>query len=318
MSLPSPTRPGSVPIPVRPVIDAPVLVAGPGYVLGARVAVCIPVYQGRRHLAATLRSVLDQTLTELEVVVLDNASTDGTAEVLATFHDPRLSVWRNPVTQPMGENFRRAVALSHAPLVKILPADDLLEPDCLASQVAALDADAGLALVVGRKHLVDEHGTVLARSRYVRRLAGPHGRAAVVRRVVRSGANPIGANAAGTFRRDRYLAAGGYGDDPALSDLELWLRLLHHGRFLGQTATVARFRVGAHAASARDHRADYRVQRAFTTALAAADRGVVRRRDVALGRLHAPLARRRRAVLYRVARLTERLAASVGNRGGAR
>ena len=133
----------------------------------------------------------------------------------------------------MGENFRRVVALSHAPLVKILPADDLLEPDCLATQVAALDADADLALVVGRKHLVDEHGTVLARSRFVRRLAGPHGRAAVVRRVVRSGANPIGANAAGTFRRDRYLAAGGYGDDPALSDLELWLRLLHHGRFLG-------------------------------------------------------------------------------------
>jgi glycosyltransferase involved in cell wall biosynthesis len=321
MSLPSPTRPGPAPV-VVPVADAPVLVAGSGYAPGARVAVCIPVHQGRRHLEATLRSVLDQTLAELEVVVLDNASTDGTAELLASFDDPRLSVWRSPVTVPMTENFRRAVARSHAPLVKILPADDLLEPDCLASQVAALDSDPGLALVVGRKHLVDEHGTVLARSRFVRRLAGPRTRAAVVRRVVRSGANPIGTDAAGMFRRDRYVAAGGYGDVPALGDLELWLRLLQHGRFLGQTATVARFRVGGHAASAADHRADYRTQQAFTAAIAAADRGVVRRRDVVAGRLRAPLARRRRVLLYRAACVTARLGAWSGSTtrttGGAR
>ncbi len=321
MSLPSPTRPGTVPVPAVPVAHAPVLVAGPGHVPGARVAVCIPVYQGGRHLAATLRSVLDQTLTELEVVVLDNGSTDDTAEVLAAVDDPRVSVWRSRTTVPMTENFRRVVALSHAPLLKILPADDLLEPDCLATQVPALEADDDLALVVGRKHMVDEHGTVLVPSRLVRGLTGPHGRAAVVRRVVRSGANPIGPDAAATFRREGYLAAGGYGDVPALGDLELWLRLLHHGRFLGQTATVARFRVGGQAASAADHGADYRTQRAFTAAVAIADRGVVRRRDVVAGRLHAPLARRRRALLYRAARLTERLVRTSGStpsEGGAR
>ncbi|WP_018334298.1 glycosyltransferase [Actinomycetospora chiangmaiensis] len=285
---------------------APVLVTGRPRT-GARVAVCIPVHQGGRHLAATLRSVLDQDVAGLEVVVLDNASTDETPAVLAGFDDARLTVWRHDETVDMVTNFRRVVALSHAPLVKILPADDLLEPGCLASAVAAFDADPGLALVVGRKHLVDEHGRVLARGRFLRGLAGVHSRPAVVRRVVRSGANPIGADAAATFRRDAYDAVGGYPDDAGLADLDLWLRLLEHGRFLGQTATVARFRVSGQAASAATHRRDYRAQRAFTADIARRSRPVVRRRDVVAGRVHAPLARRRRELLYAVAGVSSRL-----------
>ncbi|MFC5066329.1 glycosyltransferase [Actinomycetospora atypica] len=288
-------------------VAAPVLVSGRPRT-GAPVAVCIPVYQGGRHVEATVRSVLDQTLADVELVVLDNASTDATAAVLAGIDDPRLTVWRNPVTVDMVTNFRRAVALSHAPLLKLLPADDVLEPDCLAAQVAAFTADPGLALVVGRKHLVDEHGRVLARGRFVRHgLAGTHERPDVVRRVVRSGANPIGADAAATFRRDAYEAAGGYPDDAGLGDLELWLRLLEHGRFLGMTTTVARFRVGADTASAETHRRDYDAQRAFTADVARSARPVVRRRDVVAGRVHAPLARRRRELLYAAAGVSARL-----------
>ena len=84
----------------------------------AVVSVCIPVYQGGRHLAPTLESVLAQTMPGVELVVLDNASTDTTPAVLAAVDDPRLVVWRNPATVPMLENFDRVVALSSAPLVK--------------------------------------------------------------------------------------------------------------------------------------------------------------------------------------------------------
>ncbi|GLZ50615.1 glycosyltransferase [Actinomycetospora sp. NBRC 106378] len=296
----------TVTAPPAPAAAGPVLVAGRPRP-DARVAVCIPVYQGGRHLAATVRSVLDQEVDGLEVVVLDNASTDATPAVLAGFDDRRLTVWRHDETVDMVTNFRRAVALSHAPLVKILPADDLLEPGCLAAAVAAFDADPGLALVVGRKDLVDDHGRILARGRFLRGLAGVHSRSAVVRRVVRSGANPIGADAAATFRRDAYEAAGGYPDDAGLADLDLWLRLLEHGRFLGQTATVARFRVSGQAASAATHRRDYRAQRAFTADIARRSRPAVRRRDVVAGRVHAPLARRRRELLYAVAGVSSRL-----------
>lgn len=268
----------------------------------AAVAVCVPVYQGAATLAATLRSVLAQTWRDLELVVLDNASTDGTDAVLAGIDDPRLTVWRNPVTVPMAENFRRVLELSHAPLLKLLPADDLLAPSCLERQVMPMLADPRLAVVAGRVDLVDERGAVLVRSRTVRGLAGPRGRDEVVRRVVRDGGNPVGADVALAFRRDAYRAAGGYPTTAGIhGDVDLTLRMLEHGRFLGLPETVARFRIAPTTATGAAGDAEFAAQRAWAAALAATD-PAVRRRDAALGCVGARFARARRELLFGLVR----------------
>lgn len=295
-------------VPHPPAGPAVTLVAGTP-VTGAAVAVCIPVYQGERFLATTLEAVLAQTWTDVEVVVLDNASTDGTAAVLAAVDDPRVTVWRNAATVPMIENFNRAVALSHAPLVKLLPADDLLEPRCLERQVTPMLADPDLTVVASRAHLVDEHGRIVARSRFLRGLLGSRDHDDVVRRVVRSGANPIGADCAVTFRRSAFLAAGRYRGAEMHADLCAQMRMLEFGRFLGQRETLVRFRVAPTTASAAADAQDYAAQRTWTLELAATE-PAVRRRDRWIGALGAPLARRRRELLFRLvtarARLTRR------------
>lgn len=270
---------------------------------GAPVAVCIPVYQGERHLAETLRSVLGQTLRDVEVVVLDNASTDATPRILAGVDDPRVALWRNPRTVSMAENFNRVVGLSHAPLVKILPADDLLEPDCLELQVAALEADPSLVLVAGRSHLVDDDGRMMAHARFLRGLLGRVERDEVVRRVVRHGANPIGGEVATMFRRRAFDAAGGYQENGLHTDIGMWLRLLEHGRFGGIALPVARFRIAGGTCSAEAGREDYRAQRRFTRQVAATAGAAVSGRDRAWSRVSAPLARRRRELLFAVNRL---------------
>jgi glycosyltransferase involved in cell wall biosynthesis len=269
----------------------------------AVVSVCIPVYQGGRHLAPTLESVLAQTMPGVEIVVLDNASTDATPAVLAAVDDPRLVVWRNPATVPMVENFDRVVALASASMVKILPADDLLEPGALETLVLALASDPSLAMVAGRSHLVDAEGRLLVRDRFLRGLIGRHSRDAVVRRVVRHGANPVGGEAATIFRRQAFEAAGGYGTVGTYADVDLWLRLLEHGDFAGLETTVASFRIAGTTVSAAADRTTYRAQRAFTRQVAAAAGAVVRRRDLAASRVAAPLARRRRELLFALDRL---------------
>ena len=55
---------------------------------GPRVSVCIPVYRGEQFLAETMRSVLDQTYEDYELIVLDNASDDATPCIARSFHDP--------------------------------------------------------------------------------------------------------------------------------------------------------------------------------------------------------------------------------------
>ena len=93
---------------------------------GPEVSVCVPVYRGEAFLAETIHSVLSQTFEDFELVLLDNASTDETPHIARSFGDPRLRIVTNATTLSQPDNWRRAVELCRAPLVKLVCADDLL------------------------------------------------------------------------------------------------------------------------------------------------------------------------------------------------
>jgi glycosyltransferase involved in cell wall biosynthesis len=268
---------------------------------GPSVSVCIPVYKGERYLAETMRSVLDQTYADFELVVLDNASPDGTGRIVRSFGDRRVRVETNPATIPLPDNWRRAVELCRAPLIKLVCADDLLHPRCLEYQVGPMAADPGLAVVAARRHMIDERSRVLVPRRGLAGLTGLRSSVEVARRVVRSGANPIGEPNGVLFRRAHYIAAGGWRPEHRFAmDLDLWIRLLQFGEFLGLPETLAAFRVGRESLSADNEAAIYDHQKALIEELGAAPHLQVRRRDLAVGRLRAPSGRLRRRALYRM------------------
>lgn len=266
---------------------------------GPHVSVCIPVYQGEQFLARTIRSVLDQTYRDYELVVLDNASHDGTARIARSFHDPRLRIETNQTTISQPYNWRRAVELCRAPLIKLLCADDLLHPRCLELQVPPMDDDSRIALVAARRNMIDENSRVVVRGRGLQGLVGRHSRVHVARKVLRSGSNPIGEPGGVLFRRADYDAVGGW--HPArrwAMDLDLWVRLLQLGDLLGLPETLAAFRVGAHSISAENDARIYHDQIAIMDQLAATPQLRVRSLDRAAARVGAPLSRLRRRALF--------------------
>ena len=256
-----------------------------------RVSVCVPVYDKGRYLARTLESVLAQTFTDFELVVLDNASTDGSAAVAAAFSDPRIVLVHNESTVPAPQNFRRVVELSSAPLVKVVNADDLIHPTALERQVAVMDADPSLAVVSCRHDLVDDDDAVVARNRVLRTddLLGRQERAAVIRRVVRHGGNPLGVPGNMLFRRSAYDACGGYPDDPFVLDVGLGVRLVTEGAFFGMPECLSSFRLAVGSVSSSARARNLRLQREFIRGLRREHAAVVRPHDVAFGRLRAPL-----------------------------
>lgn len=97
------------------------------------VSVCIPVYNGVRFVAETIRSVVAQGCPRMEIIVQDNASTDGTWQLLGELAGsyPQLSIARNECNVGMTPNWNRAVNRARGDYVMLLSADDLLEPGFL-------------------------------------------------------------------------------------------------------------------------------------------------------------------------------------------
>jgi cellulose synthase/poly-beta-1,6-N-acetylglucosamine synthase-like glycosyltransferase len=92
------------------------------------VSICIPTYNRAEMVGDAIRSALAQTYPAIEVVVVDNASTDRTAEVVASLQDPRLRFVRNESNLGLFGNFNRCIELARGSLVHILHSDDTIPP----------------------------------------------------------------------------------------------------------------------------------------------------------------------------------------------
>jgi hypothetical protein len=177
------------------------------------IAVVVPAYNAARTLARTLESALNQTHRALEVLVVDDGSSDGTAALAREFseRDSRLRV----IVQPNGGVARarnRGIQEARAKYVAPLDADDLWHPTKLAKQLAVLSAaPAGTAFVYCAFRTIDEDDRVLGHSTVFRLRGRVFHRHALV--------NFVGNGSALLLRRDAVLECGGY--DPSLHDAGL-------------------------------------------------------------------------------------------------
>ncbi|GGF35304.1 glycosyl hydrolase [Marmoricola endophyticus] len=268
---------------------------------------CVPVHQGEKHLARTMASVLAQDYPHLEVLVQDNQSTDGTARILAGLDDPRLRVLHTDTLLPIAANWNSLVEQASGDLVKVVCADDLIHPRAVSLQAEAMAADPGLALVSAKRHMISEDGALVAASRGLRGLSGRYAGGDAVRRVVRRGGNPIGEPACTMFRREQFLAENGF--DASLlfpMDIDLWVRLLRHGSFLGIPLALAAFRLGASSISAALSAAQYADQQVFTDRIGSDPRWQLGYGRRAAGRAANVRARARHRALFVVSAWRDR------------
>ena len=100
-------------------------------------SVVIPVFNAQRYIGQAVSSCLNQSQVDIEVIAVDDGSTDGSREVLAGFKDPRLKyVYQE--NQGQSSAINRGVAESHGDYIKLLDADDWIPPNHVATQLASL------------------------------------------------------------------------------------------------------------------------------------------------------------------------------------
>jgi len=135
-----------------------------------RVSVIVPTYNAREHLREAVESLLAQSFADLEVLVIDDASTDGSIEAVADVADPRLGVVR--LLRNAGPSGARntGISLARGEYIALLDADDVSVPRRIEKQVAVLDRRPEVGLVGCLVHRVDLQGRVIARGTDVWRL----------------------------------------------------------------------------------------------------------------------------------------------------
>lgn len=185
------------------------------------VSVLLPVRNGAAFLRAACDSVLAQQGVTLELLVVDDGSTDATPEILRALAEPRLRVIRQAGQGLTGQGLvaalNRGLAEARAPLVARLDADDLALPRRLALQAAHLAAHPRIVVLGSAWQVIDAAGRPHG-------VAHPPCDAAAVRDEL--GRRNCLAHPAVMFRRDAVLAAGGYrAAFEGAEDYDLWLRL---------------------------------------------------------------------------------------------
>lgn len=208
------------------------------------VSICIPVYNGAKFIATALASVVSQTFTDFELIIVDNASTDGTVDVVRRFDDPRVRLVRANEHLSAAANWNRATAMCEGRYVKLLCADDALLPTCLERQVDALEDYPEASLTACLRDIVDETGRPLLRARGLAGMTGFVTGGEAIIRSVRRGTNVFGEPASVLMRGEALRATGQWsGDLPYMIDLELYFRLLTHGGLVAIPESLALFRV---------------------------------------------------------------------------
>jgi glycosyltransferase involved in cell wall biosynthesis len=124
------------------------------------VSVIIPAYNAEKTILATLESVQRQTLSDFELIVIDDGSTDHTVDLAKTLQDPRLKIFSY---QNGGVSVARNRGIQHASgdFISFIDADDLWMPDKLQLQLEALQKNPEAGVAYSWTIFVDEKGTVL-------------------------------------------------------------------------------------------------------------------------------------------------------------
>ena len=214
-----------------------------------KASVLIPVYNGERHLGECLESVLAQDFRDLEILLSDDGSADGSVKIIESYaaHDPRIRWWKNSRNAGLTANTNVCLRAAHGDYLKFVHQDDLLiSPSAIAKLAAELDRNPGVSLAACRQHLTGTGSRPLS---FSDRTGIYDGRRMIVASLEQN-TNLIGQPTLTMFRRRQ--AQRGFDERfTGFMDFEMWCHLLEQGDFAYLTEELASWRVHEEQQTAR-------------------------------------------------------------------
>ena len=208
-----------------------------------KISICIPVYNSAGYLTAALESALSQNYDSFEILIVDDCSTDGSADIAAAFagKDPRVRFVPNSSNLGMVPNWNRCLELARGEYIKFLFGDDLLSsPDNLERLAGVLDRNRVVTLACSFRTLIDHNGTVMTERGFTP-TGHPVSGLLAIRDCLTAARNYIGEPSVVMFRKQQ-AERGFLGGYRQMVDLEMWFHLLLQGDIWCEREPLAAFR----------------------------------------------------------------------------
>ena len=205
------------------------------------ISVVIPVYNGAKTVQETIESVLNQTFTDFEIIVVDDGSQDNTLEVISAIPDPRIQVMQG---DHAGANAARNRGLHHSSgeYVSFLDADDLWTPNKLQAQFQALQKHPEAAVAYSWTDRIDEQGNYLRQGGHLS-VSGHVLAELLIANFIENGSNPL-------IARQAAIAVGGFDETlTACQDWDMWLKLAFRYQFAAVPESQVLYRLSTNSIS---------------------------------------------------------------------
>lgn len=226
------------------------------------ISVIIPVYNGKKTINKTIESILNQTISDWELIIINDGSQDGTLEVVSNIRDSRLKIFSYPNS---GQAISRNRGISHAvgEFITFSDADDLWTPDKLEAQLKALQVNPQAAVAYSWTDYIDEFGQFL-RSGTRLNATGDVYKKLLVRNFLENGSNPL-------IRKQALTEVGGFdGSLTPAEDWDMYLRLASRYHFAAVPSPQILYRVSASSSSSNVYKMEAAslqvIERAFNQA----------------------------------------------------
>ncbi len=206
------------------------------------ISVIIPAYNAEKTIKETINSVLNQTFSDFELIIINDGSKDATLEIVSQFQDPRLKVMSYE-NSGASVSRNRGFAKSVGEFIAFLDADDLWTSDKLEAQLEALKAHPECDIAYSWTDCIDESSQFLRRGGYITVNGNAYAHLLLLD-ILENGSNPL-------IRRQALLDIGGFDESlPAGQDWDLYLRLAVKHQFVTVPKPQILYRVSSDSLSA--------------------------------------------------------------------
>ena len=206
-----------------------------------RLSVLLSVYNGEKYLRESIDSILNQSFSDFEFLIIDDGSTDSSVEIVESYKDKRIRLIKNENNLGLITSLNKGLSLAQGEFIARQDADDIAENSRFEKLIEMLDADPNLKLVGSNVVLIDPKGERIGSWVYP-----------TSRSFARWGLlfNNVVAHSSSMYVREDALRVGGYSlDYPYAEDYNLWSRLAQIGDIGNCSQALQRYRVHDEAVS---------------------------------------------------------------------